>query len=173
MTQMFSALRWRAVADLQNMRAKSHPGSLEFDACDRAIDYILDGQRRDSPYLARNAYRNARWSIVRERRAEIATVPVLASTLDWIEASALDHSRRHDDAELPVGAEHYLSRRENMEALRSRLGAINSRAPQVLDHWRNGMDVAATAKVLCISTHYVKKLRRTIQTVACTYEAAA
>jgi hypothetical protein len=177
MTQMVSALRWRAVAKLQDKRAKFPEGSLEFDACDRAIDYILDGDRPDGPFLARNAYRNARWSILRERRLPMGSpVPLYTTKNDGREVLAFEEGPRRDEtytAQLAPSPQIQLELHEEVEVLREAASSINRRAPAVLDCWQDGRNVAATAEILCISTHYVKKIRRQIRDSADTLRAAA
>lgn len=167
MQTQISAARWAAVHSLQNMRDRRDPNSFEFQVADHAIDLLLSPHRPEGPYLVKNALRDARSVLIRQkRRAQRRGMLPLYGDSGNGDGLELPRSLQSDPvvkAARPQSVETELAWKQEFGQLLLAISRRNARAGEVLTGWRLGEEVVETANRLQISTHYAKKLRGAIR----------
>jgi len=165
MTQSISVARWRAVHKLQTIRNRYASGSFEFEVADHAIDLVLSPDRPDNKFLVHNAMRDARSVLIRQKR-RIADRGMYHLYGDDEEISPQIQQDETYLASQPPSVEAALGWRQEFEQLRARVSNDNRHAGRVIERWLAGDEICETGKVLKISSHYVKKLRKKIRETA-------
>jgi hypothetical protein len=165
MQQALEPERCAAIMRLQRLASQRDPSSFEFAVSDHAITLLLNPTRPIDSFSVRNAWRDARSVILRQRgRArERGMLPLHgtgAESSTETEATYFHNAGRVDNVDAPfVWADAY-------RRLRAALVLRNRYAAACLDAWRDGEEEHTTAAALGISREYVKKLRRLIRDVA-------
>ena len=161
--------RWAVISEFQRRRAYRNVNSFEFEITDHAISLALNPNRPFNPYFLRNAWRDAKSVVLRQRRRHRARfVPLHGQTeegnhlelsVDVQAAQIIQNSGLADTERAFMWVDAY-------SRLRSVLHRRNRYAARCLDGWRDGEEEQETATALGISRDYVKKLRRLIRETA-------
>jgi hypothetical protein len=161
--------RWAVVEQFQQRRGNHASNSFEFEIADHAISYVIDPDRTFDDYFVRNAWRDAKSVVLRQRRRQQTRFVALygrsedGAELDLsidVQVHLTNGSGALQDAEMALVWSDAYSR------LRAVLHQRNPFAAACLDAWRDGEEEQETAAALGISRDYVKKLRRLIRDLA-------
>jgi hypothetical protein len=170
MTQAaFEPARWAVVSQFQRRYGNRDVNSFEFEIADHAISLALNSGRPFDAYFARNAWRDAKSIVLRQRRRKQARFVPLYRQAE--EGNDLEFSGEVQDALAAQDggshdAEHVLVWADAYSHLRDALDRRNRYAVRCLDGWRDGETEQETSAALGISRDYVKKLRRLIRDTA-------
>jgi hypothetical protein len=166
MTQAIEPEQWAAITQFQRCNRTRDPNSLTFAVADHAITLTLSPERPVDAFLARNAWRDARKTVLRRRRRiQMREAPSLYSE-DGLEVCREVQDTCSRSGTGVVDVQQSIIWGEAYGQLHATLKLRNRYAAACLDAWRDGREEHETAAALGISLAYVKKLRSAIRRVA-------
>lgn len=159
----FSKARVRAILDIYSLQGRSREQQAA-DIAEHAIDLALSRRRRDA-YLARNALRNARFSVLRSIRSDVQRVEPRSGDDPDASIEMLMSDDGVSKAARPISVERALIMRDALDTLLNQVKA--ELGPLGVEVARRYLDtIEHVAGELGISEDRVKTLRADIRAIA-------
>jgi len=158
-----AGVRFAAALHLYSRLARAQPGSDFYERADLALSLILSPRRTadTAPFLARNAWRNARTLLVRERRRTTTDPLTHDTSVGRLAAQGEIRSCMTSVTPLDLALANDLEARIRAEVI-SQSGRNGG---AVIDGMLSGESVVQTAERLSVSVRTVERLRSVVRRV--------